>query len=423
MATSYYSTGTITLTNGSAVVTGTGTAWSTALIASGNIFVQAPGNPLPIATVDSDTQITAELAWTGTTGTYSYQIQLDQGLTNSAQNATNLAYLLAEMRQGTIFKYDASGTLADRDLFDGRSKGFSYLVTGGESAILYVKATNTSGDWAGPYAYGTGPQGEQGPIGTLNPMGTYSAVTTYAANDNVLYNGSSWVALQATTGNAPPTLPTTENAYWSLLAVKGTDGTGIGDMLKSVYDPQNLQVDAFARDSHTGTQEIATVGGLQTALDSKVAASSGAIVGSAYTEFNTFFGGGDAIPSDDSIPQSNEGSGILSLNYTPKSASNRLRIRAVVQCSSDALRNVIAALFVGTGSSAVKTGYVVTPGAGYHINIVVEHELTAGTTGNVGIQVRSGAGSAGVCYFNGLPSGRLFGGTSSCTLTVEETKP
>ncbi|WP_051680011.1 hypothetical protein [Pseudorhizobium marinum] len=231
MATSYYSTGTITLTNGSAVVTGIGTAWSTALIASGNIFVQAPGNPLPIATVDSDTQITAQLEWRGASGTYEYNIQLDPSLANSALNASNLAYLLSELRQGTIFKYDAAGTLADRDLFNGRSKGFSYLVTEGESAFLYVKASATSGDWDGPFAYGRGDVGPEGPVGTLNPRGTYSGATAYAANDNVLYNGSSWVALQSTTGNAPPTLPTTSNAYWSLLAAKGADGAGIGDVV------------------------------------------------------------------------------------------------------------------------------------------------------------------------------------------------
>ena len=51
MATSYYSTGSVTLTNGSAVVTGNGTGWQLALISGGNVIVQAPGNVLPIVRV------------------------------------------------------------------------------------------------------------------------------------------------------------------------------------------------------------------------------------------------------------------------------------------------------------------------------------------------------------------------------------
>lgn len=43
-----------------------------------------------------------------------------------------------------------------------------------------------------------------------------------------------------------------------------------GDMLKPVYDPYNVQADVYSRTNHTGTQAIATVSGLQTALDSKL---------------------------------------------------------------------------------------------------------------------------------------------------------
>ncbi|MNV66213.1 hypothetical protein D3C71_1589570 [compost metagenome] len=37
--------------------------------------------------------------------------------------------------------------------------------------------------------------------------------------------------MQSTTGNAPPVLPTESNAYWRLLARKGTDGSGTGDFV------------------------------------------------------------------------------------------------------------------------------------------------------------------------------------------------
>ena len=36
-------------------------------------------------------------------------------------------------------------------------------------------------------------------------------------------------------------------------------GGGTGDMLKSVYDPQNINGDAFDRSNHTGTQTASTI--------------------------------------------------------------------------------------------------------------------------------------------------------------------
>ncbi len=40
-------------------------------------------------------------------------------------------------------------------------------------------------------------------------------------------------------------------------------------MLAALYDPQGIVANAFARANHTGTQAIATVSGLQSALDAK----------------------------------------------------------------------------------------------------------------------------------------------------------
>lgn len=49
--------------------------------------------------------------------------------------------------------------------------------------------------------------------GGINPRGTYNAGTAYATGDSVSYSGSSYVAIQATTGNLP-----TNTTYWQLLA-------------------------------------------------------------------------------------------------------------------------------------------------------------------------------------------------------------
>ncbi len=75
-----------------------------------------------------------------------------------------------------------------------------------------------------------GPQGEQGiqgPKGDTGPegliwRGTYSAGTAYAIDDAVTYNGSSFICIQAGTGQTPATGGT---AYWDDLATKGADGS------------------------------------------------------------------------------------------------------------------------------------------------------------------------------------------------------
>lgn len=55
--------------------------------------------------------------------------------------------------------------------------------------------------------------------GGITPKGEYVAETAYATGDGVSYNGSSYVAIQATTGNVP-----TNTTYWQLLANKGDTG-------------------------------------------------------------------------------------------------------------------------------------------------------------------------------------------------------
>ncbi len=88
----------------------------------------------------------------------------------------------------------------------------------------------------------TGNTGMQGPAG-LNWLGAYSAATTYAVDDAVSYNGSSYICILASMGNLP-----TNATYWQVLAAKGTDGAGAGDMLASVYDPTGVEGDAFDMD-------------------------------------------------------------------------------------------------------------------------------------------------------------------------------
>jgi len=66
----------------------------------------------------------------------------------------------------------------------------------------------------------------QNRIGQVGNARTYDNATTYQLNNVVEYNGSSYMAIQETTGNLPPTLPLKRNDYWQLLAQRGVDGAG-----------------------------------------------------------------------------------------------------------------------------------------------------------------------------------------------------
>ncbi|EPE99545.1 hypothetical protein [Rhizobium grahamii] len=185
-----------------------------------------------------------------------------------------------DLTQGVDYDVQVD-TLADRAAYDLQVPGYAVLVSdiGDGRAAIYSKVTAASGDWSDP-AYITGPRGltwkgawsgataykkddavsynnaswialvdntnvapivgatwgqlaARGATGAtgVNPRGAYDNATAYGVTDSVLDNGSTWIAIAPTTGNAPPVLPTTSNAYWQLLARKGTDGTGTGDVV------------------------------------------------------------------------------------------------------------------------------------------------------------------------------------------------
>ena len=109
-----YATGTITLTNGSRTVTGDGTGWATALIAGGVVYPQAAGNPLPIASVDSDTAITAAVEWVGASGTYAYALQRQDDANQVIANAVALADYIRRLDNASLSALSGLVPAADK---------------------------------------------------------------------------------------------------------------------------------------------------------------------------------------------------------------------------------------------------------------------------------------------------------------------
>ena len=256
--TTWYGDGLSTATVGSRTVTGTDTGWLTEVagltpIKAGDKYGIHVGRPIVIEQIISDTELLLADDWPGPAQTDApYKVELTSPTIAAVEAMRRLLASLSngnldslsEITVGTddipigigpgVFgtinkaalvqgvQYDAwVANLAGRAAYNGAAADFSVLVIdiGDGRSALYFKNSATSGDWSAP-SYVTGPVGPAG----VNQRGNYSAGTAYAIRDIVQYGGSTWIAKVATTGNAPPTLPTTENTQWLLFARSGTAG-------------------------------------------------------------------------------------------------------------------------------------------------------------------------------------------------------
>ncbi len=259
MATiTWYGDGTATVAVGSRTVTGTNTGWLTEVagltpIKAGDKFGIHVGRPIVIEKIISNTELLLADDWPGPAQTDApYKVELTSPTIAAVEAMRRLLASLSNGNLeslseitlgtddipigigpgvfGTVNKYSlkdgvqfnvAVPDLAGRAAYNGAAAGYRVLVAniGDGRSALYIKNSATSGDWSVPY-YITGPVGPAG----INQRGNYSAGTAYAIRDIVQYGGSTWIAKVATTGNAPPTLPTTENTQWLLFARSGTAG-------------------------------------------------------------------------------------------------------------------------------------------------------------------------------------------------------
>ncbi|WP_246231072.1 fusion protein [Rhizobium oryzihabitans] len=256
--TTWYGDGTATVAVGSRTVTGTDTGWLTEVagltpIKVGDKFGIHVGRPIVIEQIISDTELLLADDWPGPAQTDApYKIELTSPTIAAVEAMRRLLASLSngnldslseisvgtddipigigpgvfgtvkksELKDGVQFD-EAVADLAGRAAYDTAAADFRVLVAdiGDGRSAVYIKESATSGDWSVPY-YITGTVGPAG----VNQRGNYSAGTTYAIRDIVQYEGSTWIAKVETTGNAPPTLPTTENTQWLLFARSGTPG-------------------------------------------------------------------------------------------------------------------------------------------------------------------------------------------------------
>lgn len=131
------------------------------------------------------------------------------------------------------------------------------------------------------------------------------------------------------------------------------------------------------------------------------------------------------IPLDDTKPQITEGTQVMSLSYTPKSATNKLKIQVTVFMSDDdgAGLRAAAALFKDADADALRSGLEWSSSTDRVEPVTFTHVMVAGTTSPITFRVRAGYNS-GNGTFNGIGSGatRRHGGTLGSSIIITETK-
>jgi hypothetical protein len=126
----------------------------------------------------------------------------------------------------------------------------------------------------------------------------------------------------------------------------------------------------------------------------------------------------DAIPEDDTIPQYPEGTEVMEVAYTLRSAANLLRVKSSVMMSSDSATGIQAALYrdaVTPALVAVGDG-ILAAGERRIISLTWEGVISATSTI---IYTHAGA-TLGVVTINGTGGARYFGGVANTNCVIEE---
>ena len=185
--TTPYVTGTVSVTAGSAVVTGVGTGWLTSGLVAGQFGLDsANGNPIPVLSIDSDTQITLAKPWRGTTANaQAYWITYD---TTPGQQTVANAQRLAEY----IARLDKPFFSALSGLMPAVDK-IPYFGAGGAGALADFNAAARA-----LLAGGVLPDGQ------LPTRLRANALLVSDCND---FAANGWALAGPTTANSPPGSP------------------------------------------------------------------------------------------------------------------------------------------------------------------------------------------------------------------------
>ena len=234
---SIFDLGTATLTNGSAEVTGDGTAWAVNGVVGG--MFSAGGMSVPIASVDDDTTLTLAYPWPGANAAgVAYAISLlGSQAADTIWASRHWSRIVGQALLAGIHPA-ASGTLVERDALNPMLEDGQWFAHAEPPYDLTFYRKVPSG-WEGPYQFRGDASTVPGPAGDgFNPAGAWAIGTTYNKNDMVSHGPRSFVSFaDGNVGNEPPSADEGD-AYWQYVpaAVGPSNVLSIGTVSEGPAD-------------------------------------------------------------------------------------------------------------------------------------------------------------------------------------------
>lgn len=152
-----------------------------------------------------------------------------------------------------------------------------------------------------------------------------------------------------------------------------------------------------------------------------LAMASNTVINRAYAELTAFSNTTARIPTDDTIPQSSEGTQILTCSITPKFASSILRITFQGSFGNDESAALVLAMFRDSGADAISAALTDMPDIDSMMQAGLCVEVAASSISSTTFKIRVGAVS-GTLQINGVTTTRRLGGVMRSTLIIEEIK-
>ena len=214
---------------------------------------------------------------------------------------------------------------------------------------------------------------------------------------------------------------------WGIASSTAEGGAGAADVAQIFYTGVAVASKAYVPLAYmtweTGLAAAGTwsAGPTRTQLFGYGVPLPGTIIRTASSFSGAVATGTTLIPNDDTVPQSTEGDQYLSQAITPQSAANRLRITSQLELGNSAANEwLTTALFQDAIANALAAtvGFQATATAAIQVSLT--YEMLAGLTVSTTFKIRGGGNIAGTATFNGTGGGRLYGGSASSFLRVEE---
>lgn len=215
-------------------------------------------------------------------------------------------------------------------------------------------------------------------------------------------------------------------AAWPIASSTAEGGAGAADSAHTFYTDTAVTSKPYAVLGYASWESGLVTAGAWAAAPTRArmfvgeVPLPGAVISTARVVDAAVATGTTISPLDDTIPQNTEGDQYQSITVTPKSASNLLRVSAMLHLASSSINNFTVALFRDSGANALVAYLARNQDASDFFQTSVHYLLLAGATTSTAFKTRAGASLAGTTTYNGRSGGRLMGGVVGSYISVDE---